>query len=288
MRGLMVVVVVAACGFNPRTAFLDSGVPNDPDATTPGDAPLAPWGSAALLFDNGGAAHNPTLTGDMLELYFDNGLDIYTTTRTSTDQPFGAATLESTLSSTSLELTPELSYDGLTVYFSSDHNPGDGDTNIWMSTRTSTTDEWATPTQVSQLSSDHTNDAAATPSANSLSIVENYDEPANNVNIDIYESTRTTTSAVWGTPMPLANVNSAADDDNPMLSADQLELYFDSNRAGGDQLYVATRPSTGDTFTSPTLVDQTGALEGESAPWISQDSHHLVFEHDGRFYEISR
>src|SRR5580704_16918732 len=199
MRGLMVVVVVAACGFDPRTTPLDA--PNDPDApTTPDDAPVGPWGSAAILLDNGGNAHDPTLTGDMLELYFDDGLDIYTTSRASTDQPFGTPTLESTLSSTSIEVTPELSYDGLTVYWSSDKNPGDGDTNIWMSTRASTAVEWATPAQVPQLSFDHMNDAAATPSANGLSLVENYDEQIGN--IDIYEATRTTTSAPWGMPMP--------------------------------------------------------------------------------------
>ena len=67
MRGLMVVVVVAACGFDPRTAPLDARV-NDPDANAPGDTPLAPWGSATLLFDDSRGDHDPTLTGDMLQL----------------------------------------------------------------------------------------------------------------------------------------------------------------------------------------------------------------------------
>ena len=283
-------VVAAACGFSPSTILVDASTPGDHDASSPPDegpsgAPLGPWGSATVLYDDGGGDFHPTLTGDMLELYFDGVQDIWVATRATVDDVFPEATDETTLSSTSVEITPELSYDGLTMYFSSTHNPANGDSNIWMSTRASTADEWSEPAEVAPLSYFAIDDAAATPSADGRALVENYDEQDN---AHISESTRATTSALWGTPSLLANVNSSANDNNPMLSADQLSLYFDSDRSGSDQLYVATRASTADAFGSATPLDETDPLGSESAPWISPDSHHLVFEHAGSFYEISR
>jgi hypothetical protein len=62
---------------------------------------------------------------------------------------------------------------------------------------------------------------------------------------DIYSATRETTSAPWSAPVNLGpNVNSAASETRPTLSWDGTNLYFGSNRAGGEgdsDVYVTTR-----------------------------------------------
>jgi len=62
--------------------------------------------------------------------------------------------------------------------------------------------------------------------------------------LDIWVSTRASTSDPWGTPVDLAIVNSAFNDGAPAISRDGTQLYMFSNRPGGfgqNDLYVATR-----------------------------------------------
>ncbi len=62
---------------------------------------------------------------------------------------------------------------------------------------------------------------------------------------DIYVSTRASANAPWGTPVNLGtNVNSSSVESGPTITADGLNLFFYSNRAGGcgsDDIYVSHR-----------------------------------------------
>jgi len=62
--------------------------------------------------------------------------------------------------------------------------------------------------------------------------------------LDIWSSTRASTSDPWSTPVNRTVVNSTADDFRPVLSFDGRSLYFGSNRLGGfggNDIYVSTR-----------------------------------------------
>ena len=50
---------------------------------------------------------------------------------------------------------------------------------------------------------------------------------------DLWEARRTSLVAPWNAPTPVAQLNSAADDTEPALSRDGLELYFTSSRSIG-------------------------------------------------------
>jgi Tol biopolymer transport system component len=280
-------VVVSACGFRANGAGADAPLVADADAATGSDAGggSATWGSASPLFDDTGD-HDPTLTGDMLELYFDDGSDLWAIVRTGSDQPWGSASRVTSLDTTSIEQTPELSRDGLTIYFASNRMVGD-DTHIWMATRPSRGSDWSTPVAVIALDSMH-RDASPTSSADGATIVMNWGEIAGQDD-DIYESSGA--GVAWTPPQPLASVNGSNDDDNPMLSDDELAIYFDSDRAGDGHhhLYAATRASAGSTaFDAPALLGGANPLPDERAPWISPDGRHLVFESNGTLYEVSR
>jgi hypothetical protein len=94
-------------------------------------------------------------------------------------------------------------------------------------------------------------------------------------NQDLFVSTRSSPQATFPTPAPLANVNSASTDADPVLSPDGLDLYFASNRAGSAyDVFHAVAGSQG-SFGAPVKVDLgTGDAQ---APLISPDGLGLYF-----------
>lgn len=276
------VACASACGFNPAMLLTDA---TDPPTDSGGSSdPGPPWSAPTELFNDTGD-HDPTLTGDMLELYFDDGSDLWVTMRSGSGAAWGAAMKVPGLDTSSIERTPEISRDGLTMYFASNRAVGD-DTQIWVTTRPTRAMPWTVPVLVTSLGSTHEDDAA-TPSADGSTIVLNWNEQPGHDD-DISDSVRD--GAGWTEPAALANVNSARDDDNPMLSDDELSLYLDSDRGSDDRhhLYVATRTTTGSMFETSQLLDETSPFSDERAPWISPDGHQLVFESNAMLYIVSR
>ena len=115
-------------------------------------APLAAVNDATYDDDD------PSPTGDLLEPYVDSDRpgagaamgDIWVARRGSTADPFGAPALVTELASTADDTTPEVSADGLTMYFSSDRSSA-GDRDIYITTRPDRGSSWATPQRVDEL-----------------------------------------------------------------------------------------------------------------------------------------
>lgn len=94
-------------------------------------------------------------------------------------------------------------------------------------------------------------------SADSLSLYfvrcpEPEDDPWN---LDIWMTTRATTVDPWSEPVKLGpTINSPGVEFHPSVTADGLELYFDSDRPGGEgdwDLWVSKRESTDDDWDTP-------------------------------------
>jgi Tol biopolymer transport system component len=88
---------------------------------------------------------------------------------------------------------------------------------------------------------------------------------------------------VFGIPENLGStVNSSAMDGVPSMSADGLELFFNSNRAGGVgefDLWVTMRPTLEDSWEEPiNLGSIVNTTDHDSAPFISPDGLSLYFE----------
>jgi len=284
------VVCLAACGFRPGSLggieILD-GPPDAGDAAIDAPVMLGPWGSATVVFAATGD-DDPTLTGDLLELYFNRASDIYVSTRATTNVAWGTPTLVAELSSTSTETTPEITSDGLTIYITSGRTGTLGMGDVWVSTRATRSDPWSTPIQVGELCST-VDDAAPTPTDDQLVLVMTSPRADSAGFYDVYFSERASPTATWSTPVNLMTVNSNSNDYSPMLSQDRLTLYFDSGRTGvSEELFMATRASTADSFSTPVPITELNTGASESDPWVSPDRRHIYFERAGSLYEARR
>lgn len=74
-------------------------------------------------------------------------------------------------------------------------------------------------------------------------------------------------------------------DDGPHLSPDGLRLYFSSFRTGGGgggaNIWVATRPSLGADFASPTPLTELSSATNDSDPTLTDDELLIMFERQG-------
>jgi Tol biopolymer transport system component len=72
-------------------------------------------------------------------------------------------------------------------------------------------------------------------------------------------------------------INISTGEDSPVISADGLELFFDSSGAGASDLRVATRLNRNDPFQTPTIVQGVNSAADEDSGSISQDGLTLYF-----------
>jgi Tol biopolymer transport system component len=277
-RSAAVLLLLAGCG---RLAF-DEQPPADAMSVEP------PWGQPELWGNFSGDDY--ALTGDLLELYFNvASTDIYRATRASTADawnPPGAIVAE--LDVTQSQSTPEPSADGLTMYFAAARTGTVGVADLWMTTRAARTDMWGAPVHVIELSSIHS-EHPGNMTEDGLTIVFDSHRIAD-TDDDIFIATRATTSDMWGTPVAIAAVNETGfNDESPMLTPDGLELYFDSNRTGKNQIFVSRRASLNDELGPPEIIDYLVTNGGnQSDPWVSPDGHDLVFASGGAMWHSTR
>jgi hypothetical protein len=109
-----------------------------------------PFGTPQLIGGLRGdtdAVEDPSLTFEELELYFTSPSggqnDIWVSRRTSATDPWGPSTLVAELSSAQNDEDPEVSVDGLVMYFTSDRG-GDG-RRVYSSQRRTRDIPWETP-----------------------------------------------------------------------------------------------------------------------------------------------
>jgi hypothetical protein len=101
-------------------------------------------------------------------------------------------------------------------------------------------------------------------------------------NWDLYVSTRPATNDPWSVPESMGpTVNSSYFDCSACLSSDDLELYFASNRPGGEggsDLWITNRPTRFDPWDSPENLGPTiNTSNRDDTPWITPDGLELYF-----------
>jgi len=99
-------------------------------------------------------------------------------------------------------------------------------------------------------------DGTPSVTADGLSLFFNSQRAGGYGHYDIWVSSRQTTADPWGEPVNLGpTINTSSLDGNTVISADGLTLYFTSDRPGGYggwDIYVTTRPSVSDPWSTPT------------------------------------
>ena len=267
----------------------------DPDAP---DAPPTPDALILGAFDpptavgelnSASAEDDPSLTGDLLEVYFEStrapsagGGDIWRATREGVGDPFGTPAIVAELSSASQDGTPEVSPDGLTIFLHSDRAGGLGLDDIWMSTRQARADAWSAPIHLGELSSAQVEGAPGFASDLLLAVLAS-NRPGGTGDYDLWVSGRGTIADAFGTPTELAEVNSIDVDTEPWLDATGRVLVFTSRRGGGDglgDLWTATRSDREAAFGAPIRVDGVNTADHDADAWLSPDLRTIYFSRD--------
>jgi WD40 repeat protein len=202
---------------------------------------------------------------------------------------FGPArNLGEAINTHSIEVGPNLSADGLTLYFVSDRPGGhSGTAELWMSTRATPRDPWQTAVNVGLPVNSH---SAASPSLSSDGLELFFDNglrvrPGGQGSGDIWFARRATASSSWNEPQNLGPVvNSPFTEGVPKLSHNGLTLLFSSDRPGGSggrDIWVTSRATRSAPWTVP--INLGPAVNGPGHDWcpaLSPDALRLIFQSD--------
>ena len=240
-----------------------------------------------------------TISTDSLTLFFASdrhagrvgSWDIWQCTRETTEDEWGPAeNLGSTVNSPQGEGYPSISADGLELYFCSlywvSQRPGgSGGADLWVTRRASVSDDWNTPENLGALVNSASHESEPSISADGRTLYFTSNRGGGSGGYDLWVTTRPTTSDPWGAPVSLGTVvNSTGNDMGPCIFANDLALFFRSNRPGGygrADMYITTRATTSDPWGEPVNLGPTiNSSEPECTSYISTDGQILYFNVD--------
>ena len=186
-----------------------------------------------------------SISADGLELYFtrghpDSDYDLYVTTRETTDDEWLlAVSLGDVVNSPATEESARISADGLSLYFSSNRGGGQGDKDLYVTTRQSTNHDWSTPVNLGSTVNSSGKDSFPSISSDGLLLIFRSDRPGNYSSPwDLWMTKRRTTSDLWGEPINLGPMINTDDVDFADISPDGRTLYLTCyERPGGYNFY---------------------------------------------------
>ena len=243
--------------------------------------------------------NNPTLTSDLLEIFFtsdrDSGNgDVWSASRARAGAPFDAPAPVAEVNTTLFETSSAISGDGLTLWFGSDRAGGVGGLDVWVSTRETRTSPWSTPVNVVALSST-ADDIPRPPGQHGLVMPMASTRMVAGL-YSTFLSARATRGAPFGTPVEIPELTyrdrSTVD---ACLTDDGLTMFFSSAAApapadaavadGGtvvptSDLYVAWRRATSEPFSVTQPLTDLNTTADERDPWLTPDGSTLYFTSD--------
>lgn len=191
--------------------------------------------------------------------------------------------LGSAINSPANDLTPALSKDGLSLYFSSNRPDGSGLNDLWVAQRTSASSEWGLPTNLGSIINSAANEASPHLSRDQHYLFFTSNGPGGFGSNDLWVSWRMFThdDFAWEPPINLGPpVNSATFDAGATVRFP--EIYFTSDRDSSNGLldiYVSLIRGDG-TLGDPHLVTQLSSAANEQRPSIRFDGLEILFSSD--------
>ena len=242
--------------------------------------PRSGRGGAPVRLDlnlSGVTDDDPSLTADLLELYFASNRtgtlgdeDLWVVQRATTAMPWSVPVPVTGISSTVVDSNVEVSRDGLTLSFTSNRG---GNFDLWISIRASRAVLWSSPVLAVSLSS-NSGEWGVVIADDRLRAVLCSDRAGDE---KLYESVRSTAAAAWSAPVEISALDSVASDcDGAVFDIDTM--YFSSDRVGGLGNIDLWAGST--TTTRFDTIENLGVLNSsarDSDPWISPDHRTLYF-----------
>lgn len=220
-------------------------------------------------------------SADLKTIYYASSINanadrnIYSATRAQASGAFsGAAPLGGLLNTTAGEDRPVVTADGLTMFLETGATGG-GD--IHVATRSDASANFSAHSQVAIINDTTNVDWNPWISADGLTL---YFGSNRGGNYDLYKTTRASLTSTFAQPTAVLELNSTSDDYTPVLSADGLEVFFASYRAGhnNNDIWRATRSTATDGFGSPQIVGElNGDTTDEYVTWVSPDRCTVLF-----------
>lgn len=250
--------------------------------------PFGPFGAARPLTELGSPSQNPTLTRDLLEIYFTSDRagsvgrnDTWVAKRSQAEEAFDTPELVPVVNSTSEDSSPAISADGLTLWFASNRSGGIGETDIWVSTRSDRNTPWNEPTPVIEL---NTPDFDLPRPLGNHGLQMPISSGSSDETYRLRLATRPAQDAGWSTPSVIAELSdTGASRVDGFLTEDGTTLLFNEEQPDGSHSEIkrSWRVTAGDAFVSPESVGN--ELNGPTLnrdPWLSADGSQFFFSSD--------
>jgi len=232
---------------------------------------------------------NPTLSGDLLQIFFssernedETDVDVFSARRADPTARFEAPEAIAPVNSVDTEASPAVSLSATELWFAGDREPGLGESDVWYSTRRDGNAEWSEPVLVRELSTAE-KDTPRPPGFQNRVMPLGSRALGSGYNAT-YLARRASSDEPFG---PLELIEELVFDElstvDGFLSEDGLALYFnltpDAGEADGD-LYVAIRPTPAEPFGAPEPLSELNTDGDERDPWLSPDGKHFFFSSD--------
>jgi hypothetical protein len=205
------------------------------------------------------------------------GIDIWVSTRASADAAWGApVNVGAPVNSAANDFCPTISRDGHLFYFVSNRINGCGGDDIYV-TRLRP-DGWDPVANLGCDVNSAGNEASPFPLPESADGPLLYFSSTKAGSADLYVSE--SHGGAFSAAAPIAELNTTAQDGQPNVRRDGLEIFFFSNRPGaaGNDIYAATRASTRDPWSTPVnLGPNVNGAAAETRPSLSWDGTTLYF-----------
>lgn len=201
----------------------------------------------------------------------DGGWDAYIATRSSRDQPFGDVR-ELAASTPYLEYWPQLTPDGLELYFHADVPGRSPPSDVFVATRTSTSLEFGPSEPVLALAQSTVGELSVFPLEHAIYLnVQAVPGQA----LSTYRAARTVGGVAAPTPVEGIPVGA----ENPVVSADERTILF-ARRDGSEpyEIWIATRSSPAVAFDPPRPVAGVNTGLDEWPTYLTADGCRLYFQ----------
>ncbi len=171
--------------------------------------------------------------------------DLWVSVRATTDDPWDVPiNLGSTVNTPDYENSPDISADGLTLFFSSDRPGGYGSRDLWMTPRLSVDGSWGAPVNLGSAVNTPAYENGPSISSDGLLLIFWSDRAGGYGSRDMWMTRRSVKDDPWSPAVNVGEaINTPASEAQAHISADGRTLFFWSNRAGGfgdNDLYKAS------------------------------------------------
>jgi Tol biopolymer transport system component len=209
-------------------------------------ATTAAWGPSALVTELSSPANDqdPEVSVDGLVMYLasDRGggaTRVYVSQRRTRDTPWGTPALVNTLGASTADEAPALDRAELNLLFASQRGTATG-VHLFGATRPDASAAWPAAAELTALSSAwEDSDPALFAEGSGFTFASR--RLTQGGTADLFTASRSSETAPFTALVPLTELNTASNEEDPWLSQDGSHIVFASDRSGSMRIYEARR-----------------------------------------------